>query len=56
MVTEAQFSKQDHVKIAIVEPLLVQYLTLVQVYDLAEIEDRFDDIQVELAEDWMVIM
>ena len=36
--------------------MLVKYLTFLQVDDLTEVEDGLDDIQVEFAEDWVVIM
>ena len=36
--------------------MLVEYLTFLQVYDLTEVEDRLDHIQIEFAEDWVVIV
>ena len=56
MVAEAQFSKQDYVEVAIVEALLIQDLSLVEVDDLAKIQDCLHHIQVELAEYRMVIV
>jgi len=55
-VAKAQLSKQDHVQEPVVESLLVESLTLLQVDDLTEVENRLDDVKIKFAEDWMVVM
>ena len=55
-LTKSQFSKQDHIEVAVIETLLVECLALFEVYDLTQIQDCLDHVEVELAEDGMVVM
>ena len=43
-VAQAKLSKEYHVEVAVVEALLVQRLTLLQVDDLAEVENCLYDV------------
>ena len=56
MLAQFKASKEYHIEIPLIESLLVKYLTFLQVDDLTEVEDRFDHIEVEFTEDWVVIV
>ena len=56
MLSESELAKQDHIQVSIVVALLIEGLIFLQVDDLAEVENSFYDVKVELAKDWMVIV
>ena len=56
MLSESELAKQDHIQVSIVVALLIEGLIFLQVDDLAEVENSFHDVEVELAKDWMVIV
>ena len=56
MLAQSKLAEQYHIQVTVIVSLLVEDLAFVQVDDLAEVENRLDNIQVELAEDRMVVV
>ena len=55
-MAQPKLSEQHNVQVPIVEALLIQCLSLLQVNNLAKIQDSLDHIKIELAEDGMVVV
>ena len=55
-MTQSELTEQDNVQVAIIEALLIQSLPFLQINDLTEIENSLDHVQIELAEDRMVVV
>ena len=56
MVAKADLSEEDDIEVAVIEALFVEYLLVLEVDDLTKVQDGLDDIQVEFAEDGMVVV
>ena len=55
-LTQSQLSEENNVQVPVIESLLVENLSLLEVDDLAEVENGFDDVEVEFAEDGVVVV
>ena len=56
MVAKADFAEEDDIEVAVIEALFVEYLLVLEVDDLTKVQDGLDDIQIEFAEDGMVVV
>lgn len=55
-MTEPEFSKENDIKVPVIESLLVQCLPLLQVDYLGKVQNCLHYVQVEFAEDGVVIV
>jgi len=55
-MTEPEFAKEDDVEVPVIESLLVQSLSLLQIDYLRKVQNRLHYVQVKFAEDGMVVV